>query len=280
MTILDDSAGVLGTLDPYVRWIGRTLVDTVPSLKEPLAKCRGYYAHSYVRYAQWRYNRRHDAPIDPYRIAWVDPDRITHAVEPTGLPRFRLACAVMDGDWDRDCTVFTEMDVYQAFHHRYAEDGAWTETDFFQRVLSEINEGRTPWGCDSREALEARCHDLDSLFETIEDTGFKTQRELLTEDIDDPIGSQRISPFGKLLNDEIAVDIARDGELLFADGRNRLSIAKILDVDEIPVMILRRHARWIPFRDRVARFGTTHNRLPEPVADHPDLRQLDPTYSS
>lgn len=44
---------------------------------------------------------------------------------------------------------------------------------------------------------------------------------------------------------EILVDVGRDGELLLVDGRHRLSIAKILGLDEIPVVKHVRHEQWV-----------------------------------
>ena len=65
---------------------------------------------------------------------------------------------------------------------------------------------------------------------------------------------------------EIQVDVARDGELLFADGRHRLSIAKLLDLDAVPVTFLVRHEGWMERRDRAFERGST--------PDHPDCREL------
>ena len=271
-----DSTDVVSRIDPYIRALGRGLVSTVPQLEGPLSTCRGWYAHAYIRYVQRRHARRYVAPIDPYRIAWVDADRIEYVAEPTRIPRFRCAGAVVDGDWDRTGVRFTDLDVYRAFEMRFEEGREWSETPFFDRVLDEIRAGEEPWGCDSRAALEDRCARLDRLYETIATEGFRTQPELMAEEADDPIGSRRRSEICRRINDEIAIDVARDGELLFADGRNRLAIAKLLGVEEIPVLILRRHAEWIPFRDRVAEHVEETGVLPSALGDHPDLEQLAP----
>lgn len=270
----DHQRGLLSALDPHVRAAGQRLVDVVPWLEGPLATLRGYYSHASVRLRQWRYNRAHSAPIRPYRIAWVDPDRITRLTEPPGLPRFRCLGLVADGDWDRRERRFEGTDVYRAFQRRYEDDLAWSETDFYERVLEEVRRGDAPWGCDSRSELDARCEALDDLYETIAEEGFRTQREILDDGVDDPIGSRRRSRYARIINDEIAVDVGRDGDLLFADGRNRLSIAKVLDVETVPVLILRRHARWVAFRDRMAEHAAETGALPDAVADHPDLRPL------
>ncbi|WP_178915272.1 hypothetical protein [Natronomonas gomsonensis] len=270
------SAGALSMLDSVVRGTGRRLAAAVPWLDGPLAELRGRYAHLWLRYAQWRHGRRHTAPIDPYRIAWVDPDRIEYVTEPPELPRFRWAGSVMDGDWDRSGRRFVDTDVYRAFEAHFQRDLEWSETAFFDRVLEEIRRGEQPWGCDSRAALERRLRNLDRLYERVAADGFRTQRELAADSAyDDPVGSRRRSVYDRLINDEMAIDIGRDGELLFADGRNRLSIAKVLGVDRVPVVILRRHEAWVAFRDRVADHVAETGVLPSAVADHPDLKQLE-----
>ena len=50
--------------------------------------------------------------------------------------------------------------------------------------------------------------------------------------------------------DDILIDVSRDGELLFVDGRHRLSIAKILGIDKIPVRVLVRHEKWVKKLER------------------------------
>ena len=270
-----EAGGVLSALDPLVRGAGQRLVDTVPWVDGPLAELRGQYAHWWLRYTQWRHGRRHAAPIDPYRIVWVDPERIEYVTEPPELPRFRWAGSVMDGDWDRSGRRFVDTDVYRAFEGRFEHDLEWSETAFFDRVLDEIRRGERPWGCDSRAALQRLLRDLERLYERIDNEGFRTQREVVADAAyDDPVGSRRRSVYDRLINDEMAIDIGRDGELLFADGRNRLSIAKVLGVEAVPVVILRRHAEWVAFRDRIAEHVDETGVLPSAVADHPDLKQL------
>lgn len=69
---------------------------------------------------------------------------------------------------------------------------------------------------------------------------------------------------------EVLVDIGRDGSLLLGNGRHRLAIAKLLEVDAIPVGVLVRHADWIVHRDAVA----DGERVPDDP-EHPDLADLE-----
>jgi len=73
-------------------------------------------------------------------------------------------------------------------------------------------------------------------------------------------------PFLDLVRNEVLVDVGRDGELLSADGRHRFSIAKLLDIDKIPVAFAFRHTEWMQRREVAYLRGTT--------ASHPDLTTM------
>ena len=122
--------------------------------------------------------------------------------------------------------------------------------------MDEIDDPRHRWkGCASESDLQRQFEHLNRLYERLAEDGFHTQRELCRRG--------RIEPKNILdqLKDEITVDVGRDGQLLFVDGRHRLSIAKLLDVDAVPVVVYARHERWMEER---------LERLPNPLADPAD----------
>ena len=100
---------------------------------------------------------------------------------------------------------------------------------------------------------------MDEVFEDIKESGYKTQKELIIED-----GYDR--GYRSCMANEISIDVARDGELLYVDGQHRLAIAKILDLDSIPVVFHVRHKCWMEYRDRCFELGTTPN--------HPDFKEI------
>lgn len=268
----EETRGSFGErVDSFVRGVGRKMATAFPQLEGPLSVCRGLYADAYVRSVCTKYNATHVAPIDPFRILHVDPDRISMVAEPTGLSRFRWAGLVADGEWDKSRVRFTESDVYHAFRARFLDGTPWEDTEFFQRVVGEIADGAEPWGCDSRAAFELRCRRLDDLYESIRESGFRTQRELAESDSHDPLENSRGTATARILNDEVAVDIGRDGELLYSDGRNRLAIAKVLDVETIPVIVLRRHTQWSVLRDAIVTYVERTGNMSVPYCDHPDI---------
>ncbi|WP_336023563.1 hypothetical protein [Halobellus salinisoli] len=271
----DGLAGQFGTsLDSSLRRFGRMLFDAFPAFETQLRLGRSVYADAIVRLTCWRYNRRHSAPIEPYRVAWVDPGRIVRLSARSTRPRFRRFGTVADGDWDRCEIRFRDTDVFCAFESHYKDGVPWDETAFFDRVVAEIDDGRERWGCTSRADFYDRCDRLDQLYESIREHGFLSQRQLVESGVDDPIERRRQTVAERIINDEIAVDVGRDGELLFSDGRNRLAIAKVLGVEVVPVVIFRRHDEWAACRDAVATFLEDGGELRGRLRDHPDLAPL------
>ena len=220
---------------------------------------------------------RYAAPPEPYRLISVDPAAIERG---TRLPRskFLEAAVVAGGDWDRGGFRFRDLDVYQAYEAHFDRGVAWEETAFFDRIVEEIESGRVRWGCRTESEFRDRCRRLERLYERLATDGYRSQAELLADGggsdsaADDPIDFGRRSELlTERLKDEIAVHIDRDGELLFADGRNRLSMAKLIGLDSVVVRVLRRHSDWQAVRDAYVR-GEPWARE---YADHPDLASLE-----
>ena len=203
------------------------------SLRNRLFKSKCTYYH--------RRNRLFDQQAHTSDIHWVDPDDITYITRYAGqleyghpyldagaFDKFERTGAVVGGTWDRLTVEFSELYIYQALDNHFNREVPWTETTFFNETLEAIESGTRPWGCRSRDDLEQRCKDISRLYERIERTGYKSQRDL-----------------GKHPVDEVNVNIGRYGDLLFNDGRHRLSIAKLLNIDEIPVRILAVHEQYL-----------------------------------
>lgn len=261
------------SLDDSLRAAGRRFVDRHPRWESALLRARDGYARAYVR-TRWATNcLRYAAPPKPYRLIEVDPAEIERVVPLVG-PKFKHAGTVVDGDWDRTDKRFERMDVFRAYERHFVEGVPWDETAFYHRILDEIEQGGTRWGCQSQRAFDERCERLDRLYETIRDEGYRTQAELRGTGASDPIlGDNRQSPRDlktERFKNEIAVSIGRDGEVIFADGRNRLSIVKLLDLDAVPVRVLRRHRDWQAIRDA----ATRDSPVPPFSRDHPDLQGL------
>lgn len=213
---------------------------------------------------------RYYAPLDPYKIAWIDPKEITEASRvrrPYHGDRYAFG-KVLDGDWDiRDFrpvgedkrTIYlSEYSLFQAFEDHFNRGYNWEETGHYEKVMSEINKGQTIWhNCNSKEDVLDRYQYLDKLYLKIKEEGLLPQQCVNPE----------LGFLGGRRN-EIGVDIARQGDLLFVDGHHRLFISKILGLDKIPVVFLIRHPIWMKKREDAYR----ENKGPH----HPDFAEFSP----
>jgi len=248
--------------------MGKRLIESHSSLESGLRYLRDRYARTYIWLTATANRRRYAAPADPYRFVEVDPHSIERVAELPG-PLYLNAGAVVGGAWDRTTTRFVDLDVYRAYERHFEDGVPWHETDFFERIVGELAAGHERWGCRTRAEFEARCGRIDDLYDRIEESGYRTQDELHEHASEDPIKPPNRLPTERL-TDEIAVHIGRDGRLLFEDGRNRLSIVKLLDLDRIPVRVLRRHAAWQDVRDAYV----AGDSAARDYAAHPDLASL------
>jgi hypothetical protein len=114
--------------------------------------------------------------------------------------------------------------------------------------------------------FEDRCRELEELYQSLATNGYLTHRQIYRKNRK-LIHSKNNDGIHPNVH-EINVDVGRDGQLLWRRiGQNRLAIAKILDLDKVPVRILVRHTEWQQIRDAI-RSG---NRRP---IDHPDLNDI------
>ena len=219
-------------------------------------------SRSTLRAIGWlRHGRKYDSPVRPDRIVWIDPDEIVH--KPVRAPPSRRIppTLIVGGDWDQDLDEVEDDVVFEAFYSRFVEGIPWEETEYVDLLTTDASEH----GNLSPSEARARCEKIEELYRRIQDERYKTQAQLLEE--------------GSLirgLNDslrppeyrEISVDVSRDGEFLWHGGMHRLSIAKILDIDSIPVRINIRHTAWQKIREK------SYNNKIDQYNDHPDIKYL------
>jgi len=229
--------------------------------------CHLRFLKKYKILKSWYVTGRHyKSNTDPFRVFWVNPEEITHAVrgelgKATIHDYGPLVSEVMGGSWDTDIIIFKSIDVYQAFKDRFNNGSPWEETEFFKRVIKEIQTGSTKWGCTTESQFQQRCRELDELYEQITSTGYLSQNEIYRSYCD---FSRARHTALKPNFQEVTVNVGRHGQLLFVDGRHRLSIAQLSEVDAIPVQIKCRHEKWQELRERIA----MGDRRPQ---QHPDL---------
>ncbi len=225
---------MLRTLDSCTPWNPKRKWEN-----ELLDLYRGYHSTDLHKY---------NCDKDPFELVYVDPQKISKI---TGIKRpseVTLIGDVTGGEWDQSGVFrntenphlyrgeeFEDVLLYQSLKERFINGIKWEKTEFIQEVLQLIENGRAVWhNCRSAKDVMSRCDKIDNLYHNIRSSGYIPYREL----------KGGIDHFLlRLYTNEILFDVDRSGELLIADGFHRLSIAKILELDQIPALLRVRHQR-------------------------------------
>ena len=189
--------------------------------------------------------------IDLEKIYWVSPNAIKYTRKEAYhnvLPyyQFKHIEKILIKDWDLPPNI-VKVDEYKSYKTLYAhfiEGKEWKDTDFYKIELNRIKNGMIRWGCCSEREFKERFKKLDELYNDIKNNGFKTQKML---------GMKRILKHKGIreIEDEISIAISRHGDLVRDDAQHRFAIAKILNIDRIPIQILFRHEKWMEFRKKI-----------------------------
>lgn len=225
------------------------------------------YPRLKLRYYKNRLKYGKAAP-NPFEIIYVDPEDIEYykyrndyyfvASDKHKFKKWKDAGKIKEGNWDKLETKIDEMPKYRAVKQHFEEGVSWEETRIYDHMLKMIEVNGSADGCTNRKDLEERYNRIDNLYENIKDSGYKRQSEI----------NKNRGWKAKL--DEITVSIGRKGDFIFGDGGgwHRLSIAKILNLEEIPVRVLVRHKKWQEKRSKVL----DHPRsIDNKHLNHPDI---------
>lgn len=213
--------------------------------------------------------------VDLEKIYWINPKKIKYSFREDRYNFFSDSIykdkeKIFTQDWDltQNLMKFEERNCYKAYYQHFIEGKEWKETEFYQTVLHQMENGMFKWGCSSEGEFMERCKELNKLYEDIKKNGFKTQKIL---------GKERILKHGGIreLEDEIQVAINRNGDLIYYSGQNRLSIAKVLNLNRVPVKIYRRHKKWMKFRKKLFHYvkKEMNGRALEPLL-HPEFGDI------
>ncbi len=162
---------------------------------------------------------------------------------------FNFKGRVLSGNWDKKVKKFEESDFFISFKQKIEEKTPWKETKYYQRVIKQITNGDFRWSCKNKEEFDQRCEGWDRLYSKIKEEGYKKGWH----------------------EDEIFINIGRNGEIIFNNGRHRLTFAKLLKIDKIPVKVTVRHKKWVAFKQEISEYSQNYkNRIYEKLT-HPDL---------
>ena len=250
----------------------------VPRYVRHVVGVKGLYGVSaYRRLLVWWNARPCGGTVNPFTVIDVDPMEITHITNRGPNPgRFQWQDIgrVQGGSWDRSDDRVEDLAVVRALRRRFEDGEEWEDIEFIQHVLEQIERENVIWrGCKTKSDVWEACERVDELYENICDQGYLRQRDLIEQNEISP--DKYVTEDGFNRYDEIVVDIGRDGQFLFVDGRHRLAIARILGIERIPVRISARHTQWQRIRETIC--NMPQSELPAEdrrYLDHPDIKQL------
>jgi len=183
--------------------------------------------------------------LPPYTLEYIDPNlvtRVTGDIHQTNPGSYHLEHTttpstgrknigkIKSGNWDKIQTDFNQLTEYKSIKNRYKNNMPWKKTRLYKIHKQRINQGYKSYGCKNICDLYKKLNKIDDLFKKIKNEGYKTQIEL------------------SILNDpynEVRINISRNGQFIFNEqGRHRLSIAKIIGLDKIPVLVSWYHKEY------------------------------------
>lgn len=200
------------------------------------------------------------------KLHWIDPQKIKYRSLRVFDPYFDRG-KVIGGNWDLLKEQIENQSGYKWFKERIIDGKDWRDTEFYSYVLHKIKSDGEFGDYRSKEDWAERIRRLERLYQDIKKNGYKSGRKIRSEsNVTDP----------RIVEDEVTVNIGREGNLLFNDGLHRLYIAKLLKLRKIPVKIVVRHPKWFVFRLQLMGFVKDRGKLYH-LLTHPDLEDI-PAY--
>jgi len=208
------------------------------------------YLRGYANKKSISFKYPRSAP-DWSRVYHIPPNKITESLPQKHLSKISPNQGVLKGNWDKNTSRLNKSQIYIGLIERFGKELPWEETVYYKSGVRKMNNGKKINRCNASTVSEFKeyLHDLDRLFEDIKKNGY--DQESLIE-----------------------VNIGRNGQWILQHGNHRTAIAKILELETIPVMVIYRHNKWQKVRQE---FATTEcvNELPDNLSKyktHPDLK--------
>lgn len=227
---------------------------------------------------------------DPFDLIYIDPTEVDYLLVPRFVEPSHIWTSVCDGNWDisysdkkvnfmgtregyqHDNHILINFDnftFYSSIRRHFKDKVPWENTEIYNFFIENNISNRYSNEKNIRQQLSK----LDWLYNSIKEEGYKTQRELRSED------NLQLKPNQIFKNPEAAevwVHIGRDGKVIFCTGRHRFSIAKILELEKIPVKVHVRHKSWQDLRHTISSAESKDQLSKEQTRylDHPDLHDI------
>lgn len=237
-------------------------IGAVPQFQRQINLLWNTYEHTKFTYFVQKNveNNQREANIDPYVLYEVPPEDVR---SPSGSSFDFLIDTgrVVGGDWDLKRNYIIEGSYFKSFRQHFQDGKPWKNTPLYYGLLQNIKNGENTRYV-SEEELQAKFSMYENIYNDFLNEEYRLQSELVQDfnyDLPGNGGRALFHDYTKssLIRHEISVNIARDGTLIWNDGRHRLALAALAGIDTVPVRVLVRHQQWQDLRDRVARAADT-----------------------
>lgn len=227
-----------------------------------------------TKFLQYRYRFKY-GKIDLNKIYFVSPKRFQFYLRNKLFFKWNNSMRILDGDWDLTKKPFGELISYQTTKEIFKEGKRWDETRLYYLLPNKTIEGKKAWSFTNEKNRDRWFILTEQLYNRIKKFGYKSQQELYS--FKARLALKKMSP----IIDEIAAAIDRDGQFLFINGKHRLSIVKVLNIPEIPVVVLIRHKKWLEFRNELITYSkkSLQKKL-NFCFTHPDLQDIPSLYDN
>ncbi|MFW9827325.1 MAG: hypothetical protein ACFFEY_07040 [Candidatus Thorarchaeota archaeon] len=198
----------------------------------------------------------------------VNPEKLTY-ISGLRFNRVRDYLKIFDGDWDLSNKMFIDSYFFKAFQQRIKEGKEWKQTDYYQIRFKNLVDEKGFDDSTAEKKLGRYFSRLESLYYDVNENGFKSKREMML------LKGWIKRTYITNLFDEISIAVGRDGQLLTGHGKHRLSIAKLINIDGIPIIIIVRHKKWVKFKSYLIQYLKKKRRVDyNEILKHPDLQNL------
>lgn len=195
-----------------------------------------------------RISPRQDLP----KVVYVDPEEIRYSTIPRGVFPSRgdeAFVGELGGVWDRCRTDLEDTVLYRSLEERFENGADWEETEMYRLACWAFEHDISVYDSESESELQEYCRSIDALFESIRENGYLACEATVTAR--DTHGD--ISADGEVVVDEYVVPdeprvgCSRHGEYIrLSGGKHRIALARLLGVEEIPVVVLVEHEKYTP----------------------------------
>jgi len=168
----------------------------------------------------------------------INPDAVKYGMVDFEFDIRKHDEKTIDGIWDQKLAVFEGGQSGTLLRSLIARSAGtkWEDTEYWEFLAKSVERKVVHCGCKDMKDVWLRCYDfVDGLVQA-------TNKE---NRIPDNYNQQ----------DNIGVNVTRDGKIVLNNGRHRMCVAKFLGIPSVPVCINVRHKQWAGFKSQIRAYA-------------------------